>query len=101
MILLKKMDLLRSLLPATMLVRFSDQPERRQLSLSAQKAVWATSIINTIASATLPNSLLDPTLSEVIFNLPNPSKEFEFNASAKNEVMELFKNGIYLAKPFR
>jgi hypothetical protein len=78
MIVLKKMHLLRSLLPATLLMGFSDQPERRQLSLSAQKAVWATAIIRTIASAALPSSIVDPSLRDVILNLPDPSKEFEF-----------------------
>jgi hypothetical protein len=73
MIVLKKMHFLRSLLPATMLMGFSDQPERRYLSLSAQKAVWATAIINTITSATLPSSIRDPSLRDIILNLPDPS----------------------------
>jgi hypothetical protein len=100
MIVLKMVDLLRPLLHATMLVRFSDQPERKHLSLSAQKAVWATSIINTITLAAPPSSIRDPSLRDVILNMPDPSNEFEFQDEAKNEVMELFKDGVYLAKPF-
>jgi hypothetical protein len=100
MIVFKKMHFLRSLLPATMLMGFSDQPERRQLSLSAQKAVWATSIIKKISTADFPSSIRDPSLRDVILNLPDPSNEFEFQDEAKNEVMELFKDGVYLAKPF-
>jgi hypothetical protein len=95
MIVLKKIDFLRPLLVhAAMLTRFSEEAQREQLSVSAQKAVWATSIIKTIRSASLPTSLRDPPLCDVILNLPDPSKEFHFDRDAKNEVMKLFTEGI-------
>jgi hypothetical protein len=49
MIVLKKIAFLQPLLlHGATLVRFSEEPKRGQLSVSAQKAVWATSIIKTI-----------------------------------------------------
>jgi hypothetical protein len=75
MIVLKKIGFLRPfLLHASMLMRFSEEAQREQLSVSAQKAVWATSIIKTISKASLPTSLGDPPLCDVILNLPDPSK---------------------------
>jgi hypothetical protein len=50
MIVLKKIAFLRPLLAhASMLMRFSEEAKREQLSVSAQKAVWAASIIKTIS----------------------------------------------------
>jgi hypothetical protein len=83
-----------------MLMRFSEEAKREQLSVSAQKAVWATSIIQTISKASLPKTIRDPTLRDVILNLPDPSKEFHFDKAEKNEVMKLFTEGILLASPF-
>jgi hypothetical protein len=49
MIVLKKIEFLRPLLVhASILMRFSEEAKRQQLSVSAQKAVWANSIIRTI-----------------------------------------------------
>jgi hypothetical protein len=76
MIVLKKIEFLQPLfLHANMLMRFSEEPKREQLSVSAQKAVWASSIIQTIskASPSLPSTIRDPTLRDEILNLPKPS----------------------------
>jgi hypothetical protein len=62
--------------------------------VSAQKAVWATTIIKTITKASLPTSLRDPTLRDLILNLPDPSKKFHFDEAEKYELMELFTEGI-------
>jgi hypothetical protein len=95
MIVLKKIDFLRPLLlHASMLTRFSEEAKREQLSVSAQKAVWATSIIKTITQASLPASLRDPTLRDLILSLPNPSTEFHFDKTEKKEVIKLFAEGI-------
>jgi hypothetical protein len=84
MIVFKKIEFLRPLfLHAATLMRFSEQAKQEWLSASAQKAVWATSIINTISTAALPTSLRDPTLRKVILNLPDPSKEFYFDGAEK------------------
>jgi hypothetical protein len=74
MIVLKRIAFLRPLLlHAATLMRFSEEAKREQLSVSAQKAVWATSIIQTISKASLPKTIRDPTLRDVILNLPDPS----------------------------
>jgi hypothetical protein len=74
MIVFKKIAFLRPLLlHAATLMRFSEETKREQLSVSAQKAVWATSIIKTIANPTPPSTIKDPTLRDLIFNLPDPS----------------------------
>jgi hypothetical protein len=50
MIVLKKIAFLQPLLlHAVPLMRFSEEAQREQLSVSAQKAAWATSIIKTIS----------------------------------------------------
>jgi hypothetical protein len=95
MIVLKKIAFLRPLLlHASMLMRFSEEAKREQLSVSAQKAVWAASIIETISKASLPSSIRDPSLRDVILNLSDPSTEFEFQDASKNDVMKLFKDGV-------
>jgi hypothetical protein len=83
MILFKKMDILRPLLPAAMIMRFSNEAEKRRLSLSAQKAVWATSIINKISSPSPLLSIKNPSLRDEIINLPDPSIDFDFDKEAK------------------
>jgi hypothetical protein len=101
MIVFKKIEFLRPLLlHANTPMRFSEEPKRERLSVSAQKAAWATSIIETITKAKPPSTIRDPPLRDVILNLPDPSKEFHFARAEKNEVMKLFTEGIHLASPF-
>jgi hypothetical protein len=79
MIVLKNIGFLQPLLVhASTASRFSEEAKREQISISAQKAAWATSIIKTITEAKLPSTIRDLTLRDEIFNLPDPSNKFEF-----------------------
>jgi hypothetical protein len=57
--------------------------------------------MKTISRASLPISLRDPTLCDVILNLSDPSKKFIFDKAEKDEVMKLFTEGTTLASPFK
>jgi hypothetical protein len=95
MIVLKKIVLLRSFLPMT--AYFS---EKKPLSESAQKAVWATHVIKTIIDSTAPENAKSPSLCDKVLALQAPNNKYEFSDSSKEEVMRLFTEGIPLDEPF-
>jgi hypothetical protein len=96
MIVLKKVVLLQSFLPS-MAACFSG---KKPLSESAQKAVWATHVIKTIADSDPPENAKSPSLCDKVLALQAPSNKYEFSDNSKKEVMTSFTEGISLAVPF-
>jgi hypothetical protein len=96
MIVLKKVVLLQSFLPS-MAACFSG---KKPLSESAQKAVWATHVIKTIADSDPPENAKAPSLCDKVLALQAPSDKYELSDSSKEEVLRLFTEGIPLAEPF-
>jgi hypothetical protein len=69
MIVLKKIVLLRSFLPAMMTAYFSSAQGKKPLSESAQKAVWATHIIRSIVESEPPENAKAPSLCDKVLAL--------------------------------
>lgn len=72
------------------------QQRLRTLSREAQKAVWARHLIRLIEGASAPRSLRSQSLREKVLELQAPSKEFEFCAAVRTEMLSPFGVGIEL-----
>lgn len=88
-----------SRLSRAQLFRFGEQ-NKLEMSVDAQKAVWARTIIKTIETSKPSDDIFAPSLRDILTDLPDPSPEYHFDQAIKKEMLKFFGEGVNLSHSF-